>query len=74
MDYVDLAPDIYRQRMVIEGIPSCPIDSDHIKRYLSELSDACGRKTLIIPVTRKGDAYGWAGRIYREATGAHSYA
>lgn len=73
-DYVDLAPGIHRQRMVIEGIPSFPIKSDHIAHYLSQLSDVCGMKTLIAPVTHESDAYGWAGWIHWETSGAHFYA
>ena len=71
---VDLAPEIVRQRLVIEGIPALPIDDDDIRAYLAELSDVCGMTTLIEPVTHRSDRYGWAGWIHWETSGAHFYA
>ncbi len=70
----DLAPMIYRQRLVIEGTCVTPITDSDIRRYLSELSDVCGMRTLIEPVTHKSDRYGWAGWIHWETSGAHFYA
>jgi hypothetical protein len=70
----DLAPDIYRQRLVVEGHPERAIDAGAIRRYLNELSDVCGMKRLIEPVTHRSEKYGWAGWIHWEASGAHFYA
>lgn len=70
----DLAPDIYRQRLVIEAIPEKPITDSEIKEYLKKLSDELGMKTLIEPVTHRSDIYGWAGWIHWETSGAHFYA
>jgi S-adenosylmethionine decarboxylase len=70
----DLAPDIYRQRLVIEGYPARPISDSDIKRYLSELSTKLNMKQLIEPVTDRSDIYGWAGWIHWETSGAHFYA
>lgn len=70
----DLAPDIYRQRLVIEGYPAQPISDDDIKRYLSALSKETDMKQLIEPVTDRSDMYGWAGWIHWETSGAHFYA
>ena len=70
----DLAPNIYRQRLVIEGIPEHPIDDKAIKNYLSELSDQLGMQTLIEPVTHLSGKYGWAGWIHWDSSGAHFYA
>ncbi len=71
---VDLAPEIYRQRLVIEGLVSEPISSDEIVAYLSELSVVLDMVTLITPVTHQSDTYGWAGWIHWETSGAHFYA
>lgn len=73
-DYKDLAPGIFRQRMVIEGVPAFNITDEHIKDYLSKLSDVLEMKTLLEPVTHSSDRYGWAGWIHWEASGAHFYA
>lgn len=74
VDYTDLAPQIYRQRLVIEGYPRSSIGGDAIKHYLAELSEVCGMQTLIEPVTHLSDTYGWAGWIHWETSGAHFYA
>lgn len=72
--YQDLAPQVVRQRLVIEGYPSSPISDSSITDYLSKLSDFIGMTTLIEPVTHRSDLYGWAGWIHWETSGAHFYA
>ena len=73
-DLPDLAPEIHRQRLVIEGIPAAPIGATEIVEYLRGLSDRCGMVTLIEPVTHRSERYGWAGWIHWETSGAHFYA
>jgi S-adenosylmethionine/arginine decarboxylase-like enzyme len=73
-EFVDLAPAIVRQRMVIEGTTDRKIGTKEIVSYLAELSDVIGMITLIDPVTHKSDLYGWAGWIHWETSGAHFYA
>lgn len=70
----DLAPEIYRQRAVIEGYPKAPLKAAQIKKYLSGLSDAIEMKTLTEPVTHRSDTYGEAAWIHWETSGAHFYA
>jgi len=70
----DLAPSIYRQRLVIEGFPAQPISDLSIKRYLKQLSIVTGMHPLIEPITHKSDKFGWAGWIHWETSGAHFYA
>ena len=70
----NLAKNIYRQRLVIEGtMPDLITDVD-IKDYLSKLSDLLNMTTLIEPVTHQSPLYGWAGWIHWETSGAHFYA
>jgi hypothetical protein len=71
---VDLAPDIYRQRLVVEGLVTAPITDVQIKDYLSRLSDELDMITLLPPVTHQSETYGWAGWIHWETSGAHFYA
>lgn len=71
---IDLAPSIYRQRLVIEGYPKTPITDVQIKDYLAKLSVETGMVQLIEPVTHCSDLYGWAGWIHWETSGAHFYA
>jgi hypothetical protein len=72
--YHDLAPQVYRQRLVIEGYPPRPISDAAIRDYLSKLSDFIGMTTILAPVTHCSDLYGWAGWIHWETSGAHFYA
>lgn len=71
---IDLAPDILRQRLVIEG--TCPnkITEADIKAYLAQLSKVTEMRDLIKPVTHQSPTYGWAGWIHWETSGAHFYA
>ena len=70
----DLAPEILRQRLVVEGTCSLPIDAEAITRYLNGLSVLCEMDVLLEPVTHRSDRYGWAGWVHWEASGAHFYA
>jgi S-adenosylmethionine decarboxylase len=73
-DWRDLAPEIVRQRLVIEGIPARPVDDAQIRAYLSALSREVDMVQLLEPVTHRSDLYGWAGWIHWETSGAHFYA
>jgi S-adenosylmethionine decarboxylase len=73
-EWHDLAPDILRQRLVIEGVPAAPVDDEQIRRYLSDLSREVDMVQLLEPVTHRSDLYGWAGWIHWETSGAHFYA
>lgn len=72
-EMVDLAPEIYRQRLVVEGLVTEPITAAQIEDYLSRLSGVLDMVTLIRPVTHQSDKYGWAGWIHWETSGAHFY-
>jgi S-adenosylmethionine decarboxylase len=70
----DLAPEIHRQRLVVEGLCPQPIDARSIREYLSQLSKAIDMVELMEPVTHQSPLYGWAGWIHWETSGAHFYA
>jgi hypothetical protein len=71
---LDLAPEIHRQRLVVEGLCTTPIDAVAIRRYLTTLSETIDMVTLVDPVTHRSPLYGWAGWIHWETSGAHFYA
>lgn len=73
-ELVDLAPDIFRQRLVIEGTSSWPIVEDQVRRYLTQLTGVCGMRLLKGPVTHRSEKFGWAGWVHWETSGAHFYA
>jgi hypothetical protein len=70
----DLAPEIFRQRLVVEGLCTEPIDALSICEYLTQLSKAIDMVALMEPVTHQSPLYGWAGWIHWETSGAHFYA
>jgi S-adenosylmethionine decarboxylase len=70
----DLAPQILRQRLVVEGTCDEPITALHIRQYLNQLATVCDMVTLTRPVTHRSDRYGWAGWVHWETSGAHFYA
>lgn len=70
----DLAPEIHRQRLVIEGYPAHPISGLDISDYLSKTSEILGMTVLRDPVTSHSSRFGWAGWIHWETSGAHFYA
>jgi S-adenosylmethionine decarboxylase len=70
----NLAPEIYRQRLIVEGLVSKPITSEEIISYLSKLSPTLDMTLLNEPVTHQSPLYGWAGWVHWETSGAHFYA
>ncbi len=70
----DLAPEIHRQRLVVEGYPTKPLKAEQIKTYLKQLSDVLKMRTLTEPVTHRSEKYGEAAWIHWETSGAHFYA
>jgi hypothetical protein len=70
----DLAPEIHRQRAVIEGRPHKEITAPEIKQYLKGLSEVLRMITLTEPVTHRSPTYGEAAWIHWESSGAHFYA
>jgi len=72
--YVDLAPEIVRRRLVIEGTCANPIADTDVRAYLFELSSVCRMRALTEPVTHRSERFGWAGWIHWETSGAHFYA
>lgn len=73
-EFPDLAPEIVRQRLVVEGLVEHSIGRDEISSYLSGLSEVCDMRILQEPVTHQSPLYGWAGWVHWEASGAHFYA
>ena len=70
----DLAPDIHRQRLVVEGRVTSAISADDIVRYLKGLGVVTDMRVLTEPVTHRSPLYGWAGWVHWETSGAHFYA
>ncbi len=70
----DLAPEICRQRLVVEGLCTESIGAESISAFLTQLSKTIDMVALNEPVTHSSPLYGWAGWIHWETSGAHFYA
>jgi S-adenosylmethionine decarboxylase len=70
----DLAPQIHRQRLVIEGTCRTAISKRKVAEYLSLLAQVCDMALLHGPVTHRSKRHGWAGWVHWETSGAHFYA
>ena len=70
----DLAPEICRQRLVVEGLCTESISAETISAFLTQLSKTIDMVALNEPVTHSSPMYGWAGWIHWETSGAHFYA
>ena len=70
----DLAPKIYRQRLIVEGKCAEIITDAQIREYLAELSEKLQMHALTTPITHRSDKFGWAGWIHWETSGCHFYA
>jgi hypothetical protein len=70
----DLAPEIHRQRLVVEGLVAAPISEEDIVLYLKELGVITDMLVLSEPTTNLSPSYGWAAWVHWETSGAHFYA
>ncbi|MGV1006284.1 MAG: S-adenosylmethionine decarboxylase [Candidatus Nanopelagicales bacterium] len=71
--YVDLAPAIYRQRLVVEGIPEMTITAEVISDYLRDLGPVLQMIVLTEPVTHLSIKFGWSGWSHWSTSGVHMY-
>lgn len=46
----NIAPDIFRQRLLIEGYWTIDLDADEVRRYLAELAGALNLRTYGEPI------------------------
>ena len=69
----DLAPEIYRQRLVIEAKPTIEITKEKIDEYLKKLSKILNMALVFGPLTRKNEEYGYSSYVYWEESGTHLY-
>ena len=69
----DLAPDVYRQRMFIEGLREAPFTADEITVYLEKLCEVLDMTPLTKPYTHLSEKYGWSAWMHWETSGVHFY-
>lgn len=71
--YIDLAPTIYRQRLVVEGISATEITAEMISDYLRRLGPVLDMVVLTDPVTHRSEMYGESAWVHWSTSGAHAY-
>src|SRR3989344_2258580 len=69
----NLAPNLIRQRLIIEGTTNEIVKPEQIKEYLLKLADVSKMEVLKEPVTSFAHELGWSGWIHWRTSGAHFY-
>ena len=52
----DIAPEIFRQRLLVEGRFTCELDAETVSRFMVDLADALGLRTYGDPIVHSPDA------------------
>jgi len=69
----NLAPNLIRQRLIIEGTTKKIVGQKQIKEYLLELAKVTNMKVLSGPYTDTAHEMGESGWIHWKTSGAHFY-
>jgi len=71
----DLAPDITRQRMIVEGTlrPPATFGGEEMTRYCNNISQALKMTPVTAPVCNYDDNYGWCAYMHWKESGMHIY-
>ena len=72
-DFVDLAPNITRRRLVIECIHNSNFDEKKIYDYMVELSNVMNMTIVTYPVTNFAEGYGFSAYMSWKESGMHVY-
>ena len=72
--WVDLAPDICRQRIVIEGTLHNPFTPEDMSRYCVEVTEVLKMTAVTAPVCNYDASYGWCAYMHWKESGMHVYA
>jgi len=72
-EWKNLAPDLIRQRIIIEGTTHEIVKPEQMKDYLLKLSEVVGMTVLSEPVAYSAHEDGYGGWIHWKTSGAHFY-
>lgn len=73
MEWRNLAPNLVRQRVIIEGTTKKIVKPQQIKDYLNALSSVVDMTVLSEPVAYSAHEDGYGGWIHWKTSGAHFY-
>ena len=74
MSWEDLAPDICRQRLVIEGTLHNPFKPEDMDRYCQEITKVLKMTYVGAPICNYEPSYGWCAYMHWKESGLHIYA
>jgi hypothetical protein len=69
----NLAPELVRQRIIIEGTTKAIVEPEAIRAYLLALSQVVDMKVLQEPFAYPAEDMGYGGWIHWVTSGAHFY-
>jgi S-adenosylmethionine decarboxylase len=73
MNWEDLAPDICRQRMIVEGTIHNAFAPEEMSRYCQEITSVLGMTAVTAPVCNYDSNYGWCAYMHWKESGMHIY-
>tara|TARA_Y100001938_G_C8083488_1_gene430519 strand:+ start:1590 stop:2036 length:447 start_codon:yes stop_codon:yes gene_type:complete len=73
MNWKDLAPDIFRQRIIIEGTLHKPFLAEDMTRYCNEITEVLKMTAVTAPVCNYDPDYGWCAYTHWKESGMHIY-
>ena len=71
--WIDLAPDICRQRLIIEGTLHNLFLPEEMTRYAKEISSVLDMELITSPVLNHEPKYGWCAFVHWKESGMHIY-
>tara|TARA_Y100001973_G_scaffold93607_1_gene144691 strand:- start:3027 stop:3380 length:354 start_codon:yes stop_codon:yes gene_type:complete len=74
MSWEDLAPDICRQRIIIEGILHNPFQAEQMHYYMRGMTKALKMTEATAPFCNYDPDYGWCAYVHWKESGMHIYA
>ena len=69
----NLAPDLIRQRVIIEGTTEKIVEPEQIKKYLLKSAEITGMEVLSGPFAYSAHDMGYGGWIHWKTSGSHFY-
>ena len=69
----DLAPDIIRQRMIVEGTLKAPFAPLEMVGYCREITDVLKMTQVSAPFCSHDSKYGWCAYMHWKESGMHVY-
>jgi S-adenosylmethionine decarboxylase len=72
-NWKELAPDIQRQRLVVEGTLTDQFESQEMYFYASKLTKLLKMKAITTPILNYSPDYGWCAFCHWKESGMHIY-